>query len=205
MSQAAAPEALWAESVPEAPYPMSLHAFARWPGEDAHYELVRGRLVRSAPRTFGHLVLTSRILQGILACDAQHPGFWAFGVTGTFCLQLPKELQPTALAPAAALVCRTQLPALETSTWRQLLDVVPEWVIEIATQGQEPEGLAAKARLWLAAGARLVWIIWPHQQQVTIWRRGREAAGETLGVKKTLEGDGILSGFSLPVAKLFQG
>lgn len=206
MNRVVAPEAPWAEPVAEAPYPMSRDAFARWPREDVPVELVRGRLVRSAPRTFLHLRLAARILQRLLAFDVHPPGFWAFAGTWTFSVRLSGEKHPTALVPDVALVQTTQLSPVDgTMPSRQFLEMVPDLVVEIASQGQDQEGLAAKAQVWLAAGTRLVWLIWPPTKQVIVWRASREAFRETLGLADTLDGRDILPGFSLPVAELFSG
>lgn len=185
---------------------MSRDAFARWPREDVPVELVRGRLVRSAPRTFLHLRLAARILQTLLASDIGPPGFWAFAVTWTFSMHLPGEARPTALVPDVSLVRTTQLSPVDgTMPSRQFLEMAPDLVVEVASQGQDQEMLAAKAQVWLAAGTRLVWIIWPPTKQVVVWRASRKASMETLGLADTLDGRDILPGFSLTVADLFSG
>jgi len=63
--------------------------------------------------------------------------------------------------------------------------------------------MAVKARVWLAAGVRLVWNVWPVQRQVDIWEIGLNELIATLGLRATLDGGAVLPGFNLPVADVF--
>jgi hypothetical protein len=61
----------------------------------------------------------------------------------------------------------------------------------------------AKAQLYLAASVRLVWLIWPRQQQVEVWRPGSAVPIMTLGIGEALDGLDVVPGFTYPLAKLF--
>jgi len=63
--------------------------------------------------------------------------------------------------------------------------------------------LDAKARAWLAAGVRLVWVVWPRREVVDVWRGDSVAPFATVGVGGALDGADILPGFTFPVADLF--
>jgi Uma2 family endonuclease len=82
--------------------------------------------------------------------------------------------------------------------------VVPDLVVETASPSQSRDGLAAKARAWLQAGVRLVWVVWPKQRVVDVWLPGDEQPHATLGVDGTLDGGDVVPGFSYPVAALFR-
>jgi Uma2 family endonuclease len=60
-----------------------------------------------------------------------------------------------------------------------------------------------KAHAWLAAGARLVWVIWPGARQVDVWRMGADEPPATLNAGDLLDGMDVLPGFSFAVADLF--
>jgi hypothetical protein len=64
--------------------------------------------------------------------------------------------------------------------------------------------MAAKARLWLGAGVRLVWVVWPATKTIEIWSSGVETPVATRGPADLLDGDDVLPGFSSPVASLFE-
>lgn len=193
----------WAEEVPEAPYPMSLEAFEHWP-EDAHYELVRGRLVR-LPVGGGWQGIISITLPVALHRYVEE---WHLGDVLPHCgfiLDLPGEPHATVLLPSVAFVPRQRLPAPDDrEAWNRPLHLAPDLVGEIARVGQDRASLAVKGQVWLAAGTRLVWIVWPEEQQVEVWPAGRKAPSETRSLAERLDGQEVLPGFSLPVASLFQ-
>jgi Uma2 family endonuclease len=82
--------------------------------------------------------------------------------------------------------------------------VVSDLVVETASPNQSRDGLAGKARAWLQAGVRLVWVVWPKQRVVDVWLAGNERTHATLGVDGTIDGGEVVPGFSYPVAALFR-
>ena len=62
--------------------------------------------------------------------------------------------------------------------------------------------MAGKAREYLNAGTRLVWVIWPRRRQVDVWRTGDDEP-TALTVEDRLDGEDVVPGFSYPVAELF--
>ncbi len=62
--------------------------------------------------------------------------------------------------------------------------------------------MAAKAQLYLAAGTRLVWVIWPRRQQVDVWHPN-DKRPVLRGVGDMLDGEDVVPGFTYPVASLF--
>lgn len=63
--------------------------------------------------------------------------------------------------------------------------------------------MAAKARLYLALGVRMVWIAWPGRREVDVWRAGSDEPVTTLQVGDTLDGADVIPGFRYPVTNLF--
>jgi Uma2 family endonuclease len=64
--------------------------------------------------------------------------------------------------------------------------------------------MAAKARLYLSAGTRLVWVVWPHGSHIDVWRiEKRTGPTRTLTIADALEGENVIPGFSYPVAEIF--
>src|SRR5438270_610287 len=54
--------------------------------------------------------------------------------------------------------------------------------------------MATKAQRYLAAGTRLVWIVWPKRRQIEVWRPGDTKPSQTLDVGDTLDGGGVEAG-----------
>jgi Uma2 family endonuclease len=55
---------------------------------------------------------------------------------------------------------------------------------------------------WLAAGTRLVYVVDPRRQTVTIHRAPTEM--QTLAVQDTLDAEPVVPGWRLPVADIFR-
>ena len=79
----------------------------------------------------------------------------------------------------------------------------PIWLLEVALPNQYRPEMAAKARLYLTAGVRLVWVVWPKTQQVDVWRPGADQPSTTLAIPADLDGLDVLAGFTYPLARLF--
>ena len=64
--------------------------------------------------------------------------------------------------------------------------------------------MAAKARLYLRGGTRLVWVIWPERRAIDVWRPGdSDRPTATLGANDALDGEDVVPGFVYPVADVF--
>ncbi len=81
--------------------------------------------------------------------------------------------------------------------------LAPDLVAEIASPNQYRPEMADKAQRYLAAGVRLVWVVWPKYSQVDVWRPGSDQPVATLNVDDQLDGLDVLPGFTYPLARLF--
>jgi Uma2 family endonuclease len=193
---------LWAEVVPDAPYPMSLEAFHRLP-EDGRwtYELVKGRLLRMPHPSGGHGAIASLLsfaLQSFIR--PRQLGYVLAAETG-FVLEVGGL--PTELAADVAYVRKDRAPAPGSAGWYKRWEVAPDLVAEVALPDQYRPGMAFKAREWLGAGVKLVWMIWPTRHQVEVWRAGYDTPVDTLTLGEQLDGLDVLPGFTMPVRDLF--
>jgi len=54
------------------------------------------------------------------------------------------------------------------------ISFAPDLAVEIASPAQGPSEMAAKARVYLAGGTRLVWVVWPASGHIDqVWEQGR--------------------------------
>ncbi len=83
------------------------------------------------------------------------------------------------------------------------LRVAPDLVAEVVSPDQYRPEMADKAKLYLSAGVRLVWIVWPQSQTVDIWRPGSDAPMATLAMGDALDGLDVIPGFNYALAELF--
>jgi Uma2 family endonuclease len=77
----------------------------------------------------------------------------------------------------------------------------PDIAIEVVLPNNTSEEMMEKANLYLQNGSRLVWVIYLQTKVVTVYHQNNIV--NLLRESDTLEGEDVLPGFQLPVAKLF--
>ena len=80
-------------------------------------------------------------------------------------------------------------------------EVLPDLCVEVVSPTDRAEDVQEKVVEYVAAGVRLVWLIYPRLQTAHVY----EAADRVrvLGRGDALDGGAVLSGFTLPLAELF--
>jgi Uma2 family endonuclease len=78
---------------------------------------------------------------------------------------------------------------------------VPDLCVEVVSPSNSLRKLKDKAKEYLFAGVRTVWIVDPGERSVTIITEPLES--RTLEAGATLDGGDVLPGFACPVAELF--
>lgn len=205
---ATSPLAPWAEVVPNVDRLVTADELLHWPEDPAfpwRYELVAGRLVRMAPTGFEHGEVTQNLGSAMhFFCKAGRLGTVTAAETG-YRLPLPGGGE-TIFAPDIAFTSAARLanqPPPGAPERRRYLSVVPDLVVEVPSPDQYRPEMAAKARSYLTAGVRLVWIVWSARREVDVWRPGDDGPVMTLRAHDQLDGFDVLPGFSYPIVELF--
>jgi Uma2 family endonuclease len=100
------------------------------------------------------------------------------------------------VVPPASFVAKKSLPV--TTSTEGFLETVPDLVIEVRGRHDGAAELARKAGEYLAAGAKLVWVIDPLRSLAIVYQVGHPP--RTLAPADDLTADGIIPGFRLSVA-----
>jgi Uma2 family endonuclease len=79
--------------------------------------------------------------------------------------------------------------------------IPPDLAVEVRSPTDSKREMRRKAEKYIAAGTKLVWLIFPESQTVEVYY-GKEQ-DELLGVKDSLTGYDVLPGFSLAVREIF--
>jgi Uma2 family endonuclease len=165
------------------------------------YPEIAGRLgldSEHAPMTAPeHGKLEVRLSYALTAYLLDHPVAEAYANTG-FILRRQPDLTR---GPDLAVVRRESIaakPPPERGFW----EIGPELVMEIVSPDDRADDVNQKVRDYLDAGVLLVWLIYPRQKQVNVYRSGGDVrlllgAGE-------LDGEDILPGFRLPLERLWE-
>jgi Uma2 family endonuclease len=102
--------------------------------------------------------------------------------------------------PDVAFWSYERLPADQTPVGYP--DVAADLCVEVRSPSETTRSLRAKAREYLERGVRMVWIVDPDDQTVTVYRRPGE--GRVLSEEATLTGEDVLPEFSCRVAEFFE-
>ncbi|MEB3283398.1 MAG: Uma2 family endonuclease [Lyngbya sp.] len=98
-------------------------------------------------------------------------------------------------SPDAAWIERYRWEALTPEQRRKFPPIAPDFVIELRSATDNLEMLRDKMQEYMDAGVKLGWLINPQQQQVEIYRLGKEVEVRTLPTE--LSGENVLPEFSL--------
>ena len=194
----------WAEPVPGAPYPMTVDELLALPDDaEWQYEVVEGRLVRMPASGWEAARITTRLIIALGGFVEAHSLGALTGPDGTYDLTPPGAPQETGLVPDIAFVRTERMPAPGSAEYTKAPRLAPDLVAEIVSPSQHHPKMNAKALRYLAAGCRLVWLVWPKYQQVEVWRPGSAQPITTLGAGDALDGLDVVPGFSYALARLF--
>ncbi len=195
------PLAPWAEIVPDVPYPLTVDELHALPDDRWTYELVQGVLVRM-PLSSGRASSIGYRLGARLGTYVEDNGLGVItGEQGGYRLD-PAHPRDTEVAPDVAFVRADRVPPPASPAYDEAWPLAPDLAVEVASKNQYAPGMGAKARLYLAFGTRLVWVVWPRYQRVDVWHPGDETP-RALGVADTLDGEDVVPGFTYPIARLF--
>lgn len=195
--------ASWAEPVPGAPFPMTIAEMQALPDDGWQYELVDGRLVRMPGSGSKASAIAIYLASALVAFVKPRKLGRVSGADGEFDLTQPGATAETALIPDVAYVSAGRVAPLRSGAANAMPHLAPDLVAEVASPNQFRPEMADKARRYLDAGTRLVWVIWPSDEQVDVWRLGYNVPVATLTLADSLDGLDVLPGFVHPVADLF--
>jgi Uma2 family endonuclease len=98
-------------------------------------------------------------------------------------------------SPDAAWIKKERWEALTPEQRRKFPPIAPDFVIELRSATDNLETLRQKIQEYMDAGVKLAWLINPQQQQVEIYRLGKDV--ELRNLPTELLGEEILPGFGL--------
>ncbi|MBC5794449.1 Uma2 family endonuclease [Sphaerospermopsis sp. LEGE 00249] len=98
-------------------------------------------------------------------------------------------------SPDAAWIKKERWEALTPEQKRKFPPIAPDFVIELRLVTDSLETLRQKMQEYMNAGVKMGWLINPQQQQVEIYRLGKDV--ELRNLPTELLGEDILPGFSL--------
>jgi Uma2 family endonuclease len=164
-------------------------------GEEAEWcELVDGELVKMSPSRFPEARVVRMIQRLLDNLVSQHQLGEVFGP------DLGYELTPHRVrAPDVSFVAADKIAAYG-NPW-EFAQFVPDLVVEVISPDVKYGYLQRKIRDYFEAGVRLLWLVDPDMQTVTVYHSLVDP--RVLTATATLSGEDVVPGFSCQVAELF--
>lgn len=104
-------------------------------------------------------------------------------------------------SPDVSWIKKERWDALSIKERQTFSPIVPDFVLELRSKTDSLSEIQKKLEEYLENGVRLGWLIDPIQQQVEIYRQGREK--EVLNQPENISGEEVLVGFSLELEKIW--
>jgi len=163
-------------------------------GDIGPCELIDGRIVPMSP-TGGEHGNIEIILGFALKVFAQHRklGWVMSGEVGIYTRRHPDRVRGADIV----FVSRERLPKPPEG----FLEIAPELIVEIISPSDRWSDMRRKLDEYFAIGVQQVWAVEPDNRTVLVYQT--PTSFRELAESGTLVGEGVLEGFSLPVADLF--
>lgn len=166
-------------------------------GEDeGRFELIEGELREMAPAGEEYGEIGLGIAARIWGHAREHRLGTAYNSATGFILRRDPDL---VFAPDASFVRAGRLSVNRDK--RKFIEIVPDLVVEVISPSESPGDISNKVARYLDAGVRLVWVVYPENRMIGVYRADR--TWETIQLDGTLDGEDVLPGFSLPLSELF--
>lgn len=166
------------------------------PDDGYRYELIEGELIRMSLAGAEHgrvtVHISARLHMHVLAHDLGE--IYAAG-TG-FQLQSDPD---TVRAPDVAFVAksRVELAGDPEGYWVG----APDFAVEVMSHNESTNESDEKAKYWIGAGAKLVWVVNPNKRTVTVYQSLTNIFEVT--ENDVLDGGEVVPGFQLSVSEIF--
>ena len=189
----------WAEVVPGMG-PVTVNTLLTIPDDGSIYEVVAGVLVRmagsgkKATRISGLIVIALGAFVYPRRLGIVTPADGVYKFPGA----------ETGLLPDVGFYVAARDALIPEENDDKPIPFAPDLAVEVASPSQDADALAAKARVYLRGGTRLVWVVWPQDQSIDVWHQDAlDRPTTTLIVGDTLDGEDVIPGFTHPVAAIF--
>lgn len=167
-------------------------------GDENRYELIRGDLIMMSPASpvqgryamrLGHALYDYVDDHDLGEVYTAEPGF-----------ELQPDPEGIVRAPDIAFVRKEHIPPpdQETGFW----PIAPDLVVEIISPSETAEAVQDKVRDYLAAGVRLIWLVYPKTKTVVEYQSPTQI--RQLTIEDSLDGGEVIPGFSYPLKDLFR-
>jgi Uma2 family endonuclease len=160
-------------------------------------ELVRGKVIhREYAGMLKGRVCTTLLTEIGVFVKKHKSGVFLGAPTGVILERDPDTVR----APSGMFISKQRVPA--GGFGDGYVSVPHDLVYEVTSPSDTFSDVMDKARSYITAGVRLVWVVDPQTKQAHVFQPGKPMA--TLVANESLSGEDVLPGFSLPLAEIFR-
>ncbi len=159
-------------------------------------ELVQGEFIEMSPAGYHHGRIAGNIFGSLWSFVKRNRLGHVYAAETGFLLSRNPD---TVRAPDAAFV--TAERAARQTQERGFFDGPPDLAVEVISPTETVDEVEAKLIDYLEAGARLVWLIYPRTQTITVYRSLTDV--DILTAADRLDGGELLPGFATAVSEIF--
>jgi Uma2 family endonuclease len=175
---------------------LTVDEFLALPETEPPSELIGGEVVQKVSPSWYHAIITSRIIyllgtylerspEGVVVNELRHAA----------------RVEDTVYLPDINVTLRERLPKDPAVFARGAMEVTPDLAIEVLSPDDRPGRVLERIEFYLRIGVRLVWVVDPDRETVTVCRPGE--AQSIHRAPESLDALPVLSDFSLDLAGLF--
>lgn len=154
-------------------------------------ELIRGRLIVREPPGTRHGMIAATLCYLIASFVRREKLGAVFAQDTGFKIESDPD---TVRAPDVAYLSSARLSAVAR---RGYAAVAPDLAAEVMSPDDRPGEVLSKVGAWLNAGAKLVWVVDPDREEVTVYRA--DGSVRIVGSDDSVSGEEVLPGFSCSV------
>jgi Uma2 family endonuclease len=159
-----------------------------------HFELIHGGIVEKAMPTEEHGIIIHTLSGEIYIFLKANPIARA-EIEVRY--KMPKD-DHNGRQPDLSVITDTNTPIVRKGAVPRM----PDLAVEVKSPDDKFKDMRDKAEYYLANGTKIVWLIYPHERLVEVFRPNVDS--EILNETHTLNGEDVLPGFTLAISELFR-
>lgn len=159
---------------------------------DKLFELINGEIVEKMP-SYEPSHIAGWILTFINMYLLQNEIGYTTTADGGYILD-----DDNTLIPDVGYISKARMPEIPDRE----VPTYPDLAIEVMSPTDRKRGLRLKAEKYLSYGTKMVWLVFPDEQQVEVYTPDEDVI--MIGVDGTLDGRDVLPGFKLAVKDIFK-
>lgn len=156
------------------------------------YELIHGEVFEVSPSGTLPSIVTNFLARAVTDFVVSNDLGVVVSAEGGYILS-----ESTVVAPDVSVILKPRLSQITSGFFRG----APDFAAEVQSQSDTKRAMRRKAEMYLAAGTRLVWLVFTDDRAVEVYQPGLDVS--VVGIDGSLSGADTLPGFTLAVRDIF--